>query len=238
MLDESKNSEEKITYENDVTGRSFMEVKLNAENLLKNNFFDRNRTPSNQMKIRLISKKNSNEVNEMIWNDTSSLNSNGYFKGWEFKTKEKKSKLSAFRDTSFFPIIFSVILLILALLIDLANNKFGIFTDSNAKEFINIFSLIILMTGLLYGGVSPIFRSNFNQSANTIKGVLAFNILLEIPIWITAVTTVYNLNNNGLFEIIKIEAALSVVVLYAFVKVGISSLLDIEKLSTKKESTI
>lgn len=239
VLDEEKDSAKNILYEENVTGKNFMEVKSNAENLLKNNLFDGNLKPKNKIKIRLVSIKNSEklEVYEMVWYDTSFAKNNGYFKGWEFKDLEEKkeNKWRNFINTGFYPILFSIVILIIVLLISLVKNYSIILTEDNEKKLISTLSFIIFIIGFLYSGASPLLRVNFNERVNTNKGVIAFNILLEIPIWIAAIATIYNLNNNGLFEVIKFEWAILVVIIYAFGKVFVSSLLDIEKLSIKKE---
>lgn len=216
-----------------ITDKALENVFKKAEDILKKQNL---KNFNKDMEIELADFKTPKNKYKMQWNNTPTFNGDsGYFKGWQNYTDGKVFiEKTTFLNTYLPPILFGLFnFCVLVLFYIISKDIFVSLDDKRNIQLVILFSIFLI--GSIYSAAAPKFRTNLNEIAHSIKGIIGFNILLEIPIWLSVFVTILAAYNNGLFNIsyhfsIIVQCCVIIILL---VKISVAITLDINKFYNK-----
>lgn len=162
---------------------------------------------------------------------------NIYSTGWNNYRNEKKfvRKKSTIKLTRFTSFIFtgffacSFVYLLLALILDLDNLNL----NKIVVGFLNF------LLGLIYTGIVPILRDEYNYVANTIKEIKWHNFKLELPSLLAVMATILSFYTEEIiFERVPVYVVLVIVFLGVGLKLMFDNSSDIDKFYLKKTKNL
>lgn len=103
-------------------------------------------------------------------------------------------------------------------------------------EFPLVANFCVFMLGLIYSAFLPVVRSNFNENATKKTYVIIFNVILDTPIWIAAILTMYNAYHKGLSSVLdRFDTVIFTVVVFFLIKIIITTWFDLKLLQRKNQ---
>lgn len=164
---------------------------------------------------------------KMEWINPPFSNEHGYFEGWDYSRngklieKDGPPKVKTAFLTTLIWIGFFLFLLVLTLIFS-ANDKY------------NILGFLIFFLGVIYSAVLPLHKSLFDEFVENKKQMVLHSILLELPIWLAGVATVYSFF-GGMVSLGLSAIWVVFLVIFAFaMKILIEVVLDRQKLHERK----
>ena len=130
------------------------------------------------------------KTHKMQWNEAPFSKGKGYFNGWESTHSEASdSKATSFKNTYLLPILIAIIAIV--------SLQFTVKTANYEKTAqILLIGIVIYLASLLYSCFHTIVKSNFMDKAKSIKDLIFYNVILEIPIWLTTIIALYKLSGD------------------------------------------
>ena len=142
-----------------------------------------------------------------------------------------------FLATYFVPLFFGIcFLLTLLVTIYIYSEDEIVLEFFGIDEFPLMANFCVFMLGLIYSAFLPVVRSNFNENATKKTYVIIFNVILDSPIWIAAILTIYNAYHKGLSNILdRFDTVIFIVVVFFLINILITTWFELKLLQGKNQ---